>query len=263
MALGPAEQQFYNTSNAVKNSLAGKAQGYLNYLPTDKFEGPGDGAGDAVAKALYDRKLGMVQPELDRAQNQMNVQLSERGIPIGSEIYSGEQDRLSKARGDTLASISQDATLAGGSEYDRQLANALTLRNQPFNEVSAFIQGAPAMPSPQFQQTPSYNVGAPDIAGLINNQYSQQQAQNASFSNGLFGLGAAALPLLGSLSDRRMKTGIRRVGQTDSGIPIYTYRYKTGGPRLMGVMAQDIEKIIPAAVIEQNGVKYVDYSLVA
>lgn len=260
ITLDPAGQQFFNTSNVIKNSLADKAKGYLNYLPTDKFTGPGDTAGDAVANALYQRKLAMVQPELDRAQNALNVQLSDRGIPIGSEIYNGEQDRLAKSRGDTLASLSQDATLAGGQEYDRQLQDALTLRNQPFNEVSAFIQGAPAMPTPQFQATPNYQVQAPDINAITNSYYNQQNANNSALSSGLFGLGSAAI---GLLSDRRAKTGIKRVGTTDGGIPIYRFRYKSGGPVQIGVMAQDVEKIVPAAVIEQNGVKYVDYSKVA
>lgn len=264
ITLDPAGQTFFDTSNTIKNALAGKAQGYLNYLPNSQFTGPGDTAGDAVANALYQRKLGMVQPELDRADNQLKVQLSERGIPIGSEIYNNETDRLAKARGDTLASLSQDATLAGGQEYDRQLQDALTLRNQPFNEVSAFLQGAPAMPTPQFQQTPSYNVQAPDIAGLINQNYANQvnaaNAANSSFANGLFGLGSAAI---GAFSDRRLKTDIRRVGKTEGGLPIYTYRFKSGGPVQMGVMAQDVEQVTPAAVHSVNGWKTVDYRMVA
>lgn len=262
IALGPAEQQFYNTSNVIKNSLAGKAQGYLDYLPTDKFTGPGDTAGDAVANALYQRKLKMVQPQLDQADNALKVQLSDRGIPIGSEVYNNEMNRLGQAKSDTLASLSQDATLAGGQEYDRQLADMLTLRNQPFNEVSAFIQGTPAMPTPQFQSTPSYQMQAPDIAGLINNQYNQQQAQNASLSNGLFGLGSAAIGALFP-SDRRIKTDIKRIGTTNGGLPVYRFRYKAGGPVQIGVMAQDVEKVTPAAVYEIHGVKHVDYRMVA
>lgn len=260
LSLGPAEQQFYDQSNTIKNSLAGKAGGFLDFLPSGQFTGPDNGAGDAVSKALFARKMGMVQPELDRADNAMKVQLSERGIPIGSEIYNNENDRLAKARGDTMAAISQDSVLAGGQEYDRQLANALTMRNQPFNEISAFLQGAPAMPSPQFQSTPAYNVGAPDIAGLINSDYDRRlaasNAANSSLSAGLFGLGQAAI----GLSDRRAKTDIKRVGKTDGGLPVYTFRYRDSGLVQMGVMADEVEAVIPAAVHEFGGLKHVDYS---
>ncbi len=75
------------------------------------------------------------------------------------------------------------------------------------------------------------------------------------FSSGAAGAGATA-------SDRRLKTNITRVGKTDSGLPIYTFQFKSGGPTQMGVMAQDVEKVIPNAVIEIDGIKHVDYTQV-
>lgn len=63
-----------------------------------------------------------------------------------------------------------------------------------------------------------------------------------------------------TLSDLRAKTEIRRVGKTDSGLSVYTYRYKTGGPRQMGVMAQEVERVRPDAVTTlRSGLKMVDY----
>lgn len=81
------------------------------------------------------------------------------------------------------------------------------------------------------------------------------------------GLGTAAqLASLATMlfpSDRRVKEDIRRVGETDEGTPIYTYRYKWGGPRQMGVMAQDLEKTNPAAVHKHPfGIKMVNYGMV-
>ena len=62
--------------------------------------------------------------------------------------------------------------------------------------------------------------------------------------------------MIGLLSDRRLKTDIRRVGQTDEGTPIYTYRYVWGGPVQMGVMAQDVPD---AAVMTPSGFLAVRY----
>jgi hypothetical protein len=56
-----------------------------------------------------------------------------------------------------------------------------------------------------------------------------------------------------------VKTDIKRVGSTDDGLPVYTFRYKSGGPVQMGVMAQDVERVNPAAVQEFNGIKAVNY----
>lgn len=62
------------------------------------------------------------------------------------------------------------------------------------------------------------------------------------------------------LSDMRSKTDIKKIGITDGGLPVYTYRYKTGGPMHMGVMAQEAEVNHPDSVIEVDGFKMVDYS---
>jgi hypothetical protein len=63
-------------------------------------------------------------------------------------------------------------------------------------------------------------------------------------------------------SDRRLKTDIQRVGTTDGGVPIYTYKYKGESMTQMGVMAQDVEKVNPKAVREFGDYKAVNYALV-
>lgn len=66
-----------------------------------------------------------------------------------------------------------------------------------------------------------------------------------------------------SLSDERLKTDKKQVGETKDGTPIYTYRMKGSSKRQMGVMAQDVEKKNPAAVRKHpSGFKMVDYSKV-
>lgn len=253
VSLSPENQQFYNTSSQVRNKLADTANAFTNFLPTTAFAMPDSMQSDRVADTLYQRKLGMVQPQLDQADKDLKLQLSDRGIPIGSEVYNDEMARLSQARGNTLASIAQDATLAGGQEQDRQLQDALTLRALPFNELSAFLQGAPAMSSPQFQNTPAYQTQAPDIAGLINsnytNQLNQYNQQQSSLANGLFGLGAAAI----GLSDRRAKTNIHEIGETHDGQPLYSYRYKGSAEPRIGMMAQDVLETKPEAVVQLPG----------
>ena len=65
------------------------------------------------------------------------------------------------------------------------------------------------------------------------------------------------------LSDRRMKQDIMCIGRLHNGLPVYSFAYKHDPyERHMGVMAQDVELVIPEAVTEKDGIKYVDYSLV-
>jgi len=77
------------------------------------------------------------------------------------------------------------------------------------------------------------------------------------------GLGALkTLPSLLALSDRNMKTDIKKVGDDPlAGIPIYSYRYKGDPktyPKVVGPMAQDIEKKFPSAVKKVGRYKAVD-----
>lgn len=67
-----------------------------------------------------------------------------------------------------------------------------------------------------------------------------------------------------AMSDRRLKTDIHRVGEADSGLPIYMYRFKGSKIPQMGVMAQDVEEVAPDAVrTDPRGFKMVDYGRVA
>ena len=96
----------------------------------------------------------------------------------------------------------------------------------------------------------------------------QAAAANASASaskqSGLMGMfgsaAAAAIPLM--FSDKRLKTDIKKVGKTNEGLPVYTYKYKGDDTTQMGVMAQDVEKKTPSAVRTLGGFKAVVYTKV-
>lgn len=70
-------------------------------------------------------------------------------------------------------------------------------------------------------------------------------------------------------SDLRVKENLRRVGETDSGVPIYAFTYKhefqsKWGPGLhIGVLAQDMARVDPSAVSTgDDGYLVVDYTKV-
>jgi len=71
------------------------------------------------------------------------------------------------------------------------------------------------------------------------------------------------------LSDLNAKQDIKKIGVLDNGINLYKYEYKPefrdqwGHGVQVGVIAQEVEKIMPEAVgLLDNGFKAVDYSLV-
>jgi hypothetical protein len=63
-------------------------------------------------------------------------------------------------------------------------------------------------------------------------------------------------------SDRRLKEDIEQIGNLDSGLPIYRYRFKGSKTSQIGVMADEVEAIFPEAVSEDvNGFKLVNYGM--
>ena len=63
-------------------------------------------------------------------------------------------------------------------------------------------------------------------------------------------------------SDIRLKTDIRQVGTTAHELPLYTFKYTGKDDRYEGVMAQDVLKVMPAAVsVGEDGYYRVDYAM--
>ena len=84
--------------------------------------------------------------------------------------------------------------------------------------------------------------------------------QGPDWASIIFGGAKLGMGAMG-LSDRRDKKDIQKLGKDKkTGIPIYAYRYKdakASTPKVVGPMAQDIEKVWPSAVREIGGHKVV------
>jgi hypothetical protein len=66
-----------------------------------------------------------------------------------------------------------------------------------------------------------------------------------------------------TISDRRLKENIREIGDLFGKLPVYSYNYNGQDVPRVGLMAQDVEKMVPHAVIEfARDRKAVDYSRV-
>lgn len=158
---------------------------------------------------------------------------------------------------------------------DRAIQEMTNLRTQPINEVSALMGTGSGVQNPNFVSTPQTQVAPTDVIGAYGQSAAQQQAAyqeqmkaNNAATGGLFGLGGTVLgaglkyglPLLAG-SDIRMKENIRHIGHTNDGQRLYlfTYKHDPTTPHV-GLMAQEVEKSRPDAVVEIGGMKHVDYA---
>jgi hypothetical protein len=153
------------------------------------------------------------------------------------------------------------------------LQQQLAMRNQPLNEISALLSGSQVQ-MPQFQGYSGVSVAptpylqamqAGDAAAM--QRYGIQANQAASNMSGLYGLAGAVAgaPSGGFLqglfnSDRRLKSNVVRIGTHPLGIGVY--EYDIGGKRQHGVMADEVETVLPLAVLTRpDGYKMVNYGL--
>ena len=104
----------------------------LPTLPTDFEE-----TRKLVTQSVFDRQLGLLQPEFTRQREALEQNLADRGLPIGGEAYNSAIDRLERQQGEQQQRLAQSADLAGGQEAQRLFNQASTARGQLFREVAA------------------------------------------------------------------------------------------------------------------------------
>ena len=188
------------------------------------------------------------------------------GIGQGSQAWANDYRDFNQGKNDAYL----QAVAQGGNTAGQALQQETALRSVPLNEANALLTGS-QVNAPQLQQTQSPQIAPTDVVGAYNNSFNgQMQAYNAQVANqsaqmgGLFGLagtlGGAAL----RWSDRRLKRDIVQIGALTSGLPVYEFRYIGEEDRHIGVMAQDVIKVLPEAVhTDPAGFMMVDYDMVA
>ena len=149
----------------------------------------------------------------------------------------------------------------GNQARSQYMDEAYAQRNQPINELTSLLGLSQVQnPTSANVQTPQASVGGVDFMGLAADNYKNQSDNYQEMMGGMFDLATAGMKLL-PISDERAKEDIHRVGETDEGTPIYTYRLKGGaGPIMMGVLAQEVDE--EAREMGPDGLYRVDYGRV-
>lgn len=235
--------------------------------------------GEDVRNALYETSLYNLRPEFQSQDTATADYLSNRGLSPNSEAYRSALRDLRRDRGNQLNQLGLQATLAGTGEQDRLVRLAELQRAARLAETGSATQG--------IDLGLFSNVAGIDAAGIISGQEAAQNTYNlsrfqdtqarrgAAVNEGIKGLfsliskggnaasagasGAGGASGSASLfSDIRLKEDIKLVGK-ENGINIYEFKYKNKPERYRGVMAQEVQEIMPEAVIEKDGFLAVDY----
>jgi hypothetical protein len=271
--LSPDQQKLLEQQNKTSLGLADLQQqglGYVKDMISNSFDTSslpqfGINAGENMTDSIMRR----LQPTIKMEQQQFDSQMANQGIPLGSEAYANAKRMFDERQNDKITSSIIQGTNTGLAANQQGFGQLAYKRNEPINTLNAVRSGS-QVNNPNFVTTPA---GA-DYMGAAQSSYNAdlansnaKNASSSSFTNGLLSLGGnlgAAYMMMPS--DIRLKENIKSVGYLKNGLPVYEYEFKPeykhigGEGKHIGVMAQEVEKVMPEAVIEHpDGYKMVNY----
>lgn len=264
--LSPEQQALYNsnTSNQLNQSgFAGNAldQARSAYQPINTNW---DQQQQKSQDALYGRNTRYLDPQFARQEKGLDAKLAAQGITPGSEAWKNAMDEFGAGKNQAYEAARDNSITGASQQTGQNIQQSIALQNQPLNYYNSLMSGNQAQ-VPQFSQASPINTNPADVQGAINQNYQG----NVNAYNANVGSSNNTTSTLGSLlamylmSDERLKDDHGVIGETYEGIPIHSYNYKGSNTPQIGVMAQDVEKVIPEAVATHpSGYKMVNYQLV-
>jgi hypothetical protein len=227
--------------------------------------------GTQRAESAYAGSQYLTPEETRQAQQAAREASSARGMlgsqgSIASEILSRESYKQSKrAEADQARAnaynLAQGFYQTPGMSLISQTPYGLQLGS---SYLTSGQQSLGASTPQLFSSDTALNIGAAERGNVLSASTATAANKAAITGATISGISNIASSILKNpdidISDRNAKTDIKKVGKTNSGLPIYTFKYKGDNKTKMGVMAQDVEKKNPKAVGLINGIKGVDYS---
>lgn len=273
--LSPEQQKLFDQYGRINEGLGGVAEQGLGYVQnaldkpfdTSKLPAASINAGQTAQDAILSR----IEPQITRDREALNQNLSNQGIKMGQdgevpEAYKTAQTLQGQKENDLRIGAALQGIQTGDQARQQSIQEQAFLRNEPVNMLNAVRSSAPVN-VPQFSgysgapigQTPVFNAATQQYGANMDTYNSQVGQANAN-NQGLYSLAGAGLGLM-AFSDRRLKRNVRKVGQHRLGIGLYAYTIN--GTRQVGVMAQDVQAIMPEAVlVRPDGYLMVNYGMI-
>lgn len=235
-----------------------------------------------------DQMLGEASADVNSAfssaRDQQSRGLSRMGVnpSSGKALAMGNQNAIAQATAMAGAAgkVRQAAKAEGFALTDRAnsaMSGYSTMASGNTGQGAGYGAAGLSMANAGLAGMNSGYSAAGGMAGNMGQNATGMYGAQANYKNGQDQIAASNDPwnsILGAAtgvgmsyalktSDRRLKTNIHPIGQLDNGLTVYSYRYKSGGPFEIGVMADEVASVVPAAYIKGgagNGYDAVDYS---
>jgi hypothetical protein len=190
---------------------------------------------------------GMELQSQKSAQSRANIMDQMGGAAGGSGIAALAQTMANQG--------AQDAQKAGAMIGDQEAANQKAAAGEASKIQDAKIAGADKSRQLQYDKTSNLMnmaAGEAQAAGAAKDAAAQAKGQAVA------GIGSS---IMGAASDRKLKKNISKIGESVSGLNIYSFEYKNpifGEGLFQGVMSDEVPE---EAVIPMNGYNAVNYNM--
>lgn len=278
-ALTPQQQALFDVLQGTKGTAGGQGSSLLSGANYGAAQ-PSDVIGNAstgMAAPIVQQYKDFITPFQTTERDQLDTKLKNQGFKPGDPAYDNAMRGL-----DTNHSLANSKAIA---DYTNQaITQATTQYGLPLAMSQALAQfGAPNMPNSLAVNQPQLNIQPANYIGALQasntaamDAYKAQYQANSDMMSGMFGIptallggwssspsgGAAITSALGALSDRRLKEDIIKIGELANGLNVYSFRYLYDPLPRVGLMADEVEQIMPEAVGERDGYKTVNYPMV-
>jgi hypothetical protein len=278
------EQQAYQLEQSRKNDARywGTAVPYEDRL----IKQVEDQDSEAFREAQVTRALADTQRQVDSSRQQGIREMTRRGASPESGAYAAMMNDGGRAQAMAMATAANKTRLAAqqvGLSNKMQMYGgmkglaglgatsaqlALGAGGQALNAAGGMSNAAQgsinANNATYAARTQGVNTGIQGYNNYYGNIVAGVNAANQGDQTGqILGTVAGIAGYALMASDRRLKTDIKRIGKLESGLNVYRYRYKAGGPTTVGVMADEVKKKAPEAYVKGGaggGYDAVDYS---
>lgn len=197
------------------------------------------------------------QYRLDEGRKALERAMSAQGVTLGGGGFGTVNPQVAKALQEQAQGL---ASQEYGSAYNRYVQDQMNQYNMLAGLAGYGTAGLGSV-------TGAGSEYAANVGNLTTGlAQSQTQADLAAASQpSMF---EQLLPVAGQVasayllkSDIRVKENIEIVGK-ENGHNIYEFNYKGDDKRYVGVLAQEVQNIVPDAVVEVDGVLKVDYGMI-
>ena len=207
------------------------------------------------ARTAQQAARGLTGQEARTAQQFAREGAADRGREMDNSAIASEvlnRDTILGAKRQEASAATTNAYNLSNSFFSAPGLQALSGPSTSYNAGQNYLNmglGGIGQAKPQMiDPGAGLNLGAANNQNKMGQQQAQAQmdAQRQQMYAQMIQSGVSAAAM--AYSDKRLKTDIKKVGKTDEGLPIYTYKMKGEQKTQMGVMAQEAKKKQPEAV---------------